>query len=116
MDDPYGPDALRGHDADVAAPADPLRAHETSGFAIASLVLGIIWMYWAGPPALIFGYIAKGQIDRAGGLAPRTPRRSPETSRDPLWSWTRVLTPTCSAYQRFSASGAQRERRTRRSR
>lgn len=36
--------------------------------AIASLVLGILWLYWIGSVlALIFGYVAKGQIDRSGG-------------------------------------------------
>jgi hypothetical protein len=40
----------------------------TNGFAIAALVLGIVWVYWIGSIlALIFGYIAKGQIDRSGG-------------------------------------------------
>ena len=40
-----------------------------NGFAIASLVLGAIWIYWIGSIlALIFGYIAKRQIDEAGGL------------------------------------------------
>jgi hypothetical protein len=39
-----------------------------NGFAIASLVLGILWIYWIGSIlALIFGYVGKGQIDRAGG-------------------------------------------------
>ena len=41
---------------------------KTNGFAIASLVLGIVWIYWIGSIlALIFGYIAKRQIDRSGG-------------------------------------------------
>ena len=41
---------------------------KTNGFAIASLVLGIVWLYWIGSIlALIFGYVAKRQIDRAGG-------------------------------------------------
>lgn len=40
----------------------------TNGFAIASLVLGIVWVYWIGSIlALVFGYIAKNQIDRSGG-------------------------------------------------
>lgn len=40
----------------------------TSGFAIASMVLGILWLYWIGSIlALVFGYVAKGQIDRSGG-------------------------------------------------
>lgn len=40
----------------------------TNGFAIASLVLGIVWIYWVGSIlALVFGYIAKRQIDRSNG-------------------------------------------------
>lgn len=40
----------------------------TNGLAIASLVLGILWLYWVGSIlALVFGYAAKGQIDRSGG-------------------------------------------------
>jgi hypothetical protein len=40
----------------------------TNGLAIASLVLGIIWLWWLGSVlALIFGYSAKNQIDRSGG-------------------------------------------------
>ena len=35
----------------------------TNGFAIASMVLGILWIYWIGSIlALIFGYVARGQI------------------------------------------------------
>ncbi|HWH35310.1 MAG TPA: DUF4190 domain-containing protein, partial [Acidimicrobiales bacterium] len=43
----------------------------TNGLAIASLVLGIVWIYWIGSVlALVFGYVAKRQIkqrDEAGG-------------------------------------------------
>jgi hypothetical protein len=43
-------------------------AAKTNGFAIASMVLGIIWIYWIGSIlALVFGYIAKGQIEQSGG-------------------------------------------------
>jgi hypothetical protein len=39
----------------------PMR--RTSGMAIASLVLGILWMYWLGSIlALVFGYLAKKEI------------------------------------------------------
>jgi len=39
-----------------------------NGFAIASMVLGIIWIYWIGSIlALVFGYIAKSQIEQSGG-------------------------------------------------
>jgi len=31
-------------------------------------VLGIVWLYWLGSIlALVFGYVAKSQIDRSGG-------------------------------------------------
>ena len=40
----------------------------TNGFAIAAMVLGIVWIYWIGSIlALVFGYIAKGQIEQSGG-------------------------------------------------
>jgi hypothetical protein len=40
----------------------------TNGMAVASLVLGILWMYWLGSIlALVFGYIAKRQIDQSNG-------------------------------------------------
>src|SRR3990170_690939 len=41
---------------------------KTNGMAIASLVLGIVWVYGVGSIlALVFGYMAKGQIDGSGG-------------------------------------------------
>lgn len=41
---------------------------KTNGFAIAALVLGIVWVYWIGSIlALVFGYIGKNQIDQSGG-------------------------------------------------
>lgn len=39
----------------------------TNGLAIASMVLGILWLYWIGSVlALIFGYIARKQIRERG--------------------------------------------------
>ncbi len=39
----------------------------TNGFAIASLVLGIVWLWWIGSIlALVFGYVAKSQIRQTG--------------------------------------------------
>ncbi len=39
----------------------------TNGFAIASMVLGILWMWWIGSVlALVFGYVAKSQIRQTG--------------------------------------------------
>jgi len=41
---------------------------KTNGLAIASLVLGIVWIYGIGSIlALVFGYQAKKQIDASGG-------------------------------------------------
>jgi hypothetical protein len=40
----------------------------TNGLAVASMVLGILCMYGIGSVlALVFGYQAKGQIERSGG-------------------------------------------------
>jgi len=55
-------------------PPYPYPYRPTNGFAIASLVLGIIWIYWIGSIlALIFGYVARSQIrergDGGAGLA-----------------------------------------------
>jgi len=39
----------------------------TNGMAIASMVLGIVWIYWIGSVlALVFGYIARRQIRERG--------------------------------------------------
>ena len=39
----------------------------TNGLAIASLVLGILWLYWIGSIlALVFGYVARRQIRERG--------------------------------------------------
>jgi hypothetical protein len=41
---------------------------KTNGLAIASLVLGILWVYWIGSVlAVIFGHVALSQIDKSGG-------------------------------------------------
>lgn len=40
----------------------------TNGMAVASMVLGILWIYWIGSVlALVFGYIGRKQIDASGG-------------------------------------------------
>jgi len=54
----------------VGYPQQPVYVvqNSTNGMAIASLVLGILWLWWLGSIlALIFGYIGKSQIDRSGG-------------------------------------------------
>ena len=41
----------------------------TNGLAVASLVLGILWLYWIGSLlATIFGAVAIRQIDARGGM------------------------------------------------
>jgi hypothetical protein len=53
----YGPTSYPGY-----PPASPPTSG-TNGMAIASMVLGILWLYWIGSIlALIFGYIALNQI------------------------------------------------------
>ena len=40
----------------------------TNGLAIASLILGILWLCWLGSIlAVIFGHVALGQIKKTGG-------------------------------------------------
>lgn len=42
-------------------------ARRTNGMAIASMVLGILWIYWIGSIlALVFGYLARKQIRERG--------------------------------------------------
>ncbi len=39
----------------------------TNGLAVASLVLGALWLWWVGSIlALVLGYVAKRQIDQRG--------------------------------------------------
>jgi hypothetical protein len=41
---------------------------KTNGLAVASMVLGILWLYWIGSVlAVIFGHVAKSQIDNSNG-------------------------------------------------
>jgi hypothetical protein len=63
---PYG--QPQHYPAQYPAAGPPVVAVKTNGFAIASLVLGILWIYWIGSIlALVFGMVAKNQIDRSGG-------------------------------------------------
>ena len=56
-----------GLPAPVAQPV-PVAQQGTNGMSIASLVLGILWIWWVGSVlALIFGYVGKNQIDESGG-------------------------------------------------
>lgn len=50
------------------APAHPAAPPTTNGLAIAGMVLGILWVWWVGSIlALVFGYVAKGQIEASAG-------------------------------------------------
>jgi hypothetical protein len=61
---PYG----YGHGYPAHGYQAPYVQRKTNGFAVASLVLGIVWVYWIGSIlALIFGMVAKSQIDQSGG-------------------------------------------------
>ena len=54
--------------ADQNEATQKLSRRTTNGFAIASLVLGIVWVMGIGSIlALVFGYIATRQIDESGG-------------------------------------------------
>lgn len=56
--------AARIQTEDQSAP--PTVTRETNGLAVAALVLGIVWLGWLGSLlAVIFGYIARGQIRRS---------------------------------------------------
>lgn len=54
-----------GYDYRVGGRAVP---KSTNGMAVASMVLGILWIWWVGSIlALVFGYMGKKQIDESGG-------------------------------------------------
>ncbi|MHB8573582.1 MAG: DUF4190 domain-containing protein [Candidatus Dormibacteria bacterium] len=69
----YSPDGSHYWDGSAWRPTGtlggpPASNRTTNGMAIASMVLGIIWIYWIGSIlALVFGYVALGQIRSAGG-------------------------------------------------
>jgi hypothetical protein len=45
----------------------PVVGQRTNGMAVASMVLGILWIYWIGSIlALVFGYTARKQIQERG--------------------------------------------------
>jgi len=49
------------------ATAVPVVVSTTNGFAVASMVLGIVWLFWLGSLlAVVFGHIARSQIERSG--------------------------------------------------
>lgn len=64
MNNPHGGPGAGGQ----WVPPAPPPMITTNGMAIASLVLGIVWIYWIGSIlALVFGYVALRQIRDANG-------------------------------------------------
>lgn len=65
---PYGyPPSPYGYGPPPGYGYPPRPSRGTNGFAIASLVLGIICLYWVGSVlAIIFGFIARKQIRDSG--------------------------------------------------
>ncbi|MFG2556942.1 DUF4190 domain-containing protein [Streptomyces sp. NPDC048581] len=60
---PVPPQQAPTHAGWPAYPPYYARPPRTNGLAIASMVLGIVWIYWIGSIlALIFGYVARKQI------------------------------------------------------
>jgi hypothetical protein len=58
---PYGAPPRYGQAPYGYTPYTPTQG--TNGFAIASLVLGILWLYWIGSIlAIVFGFVAMSQI------------------------------------------------------
>jgi hypothetical protein len=74
LNDPLGVDGARlPPPPPVGAYPAPVRTvsvppPRTNGLAIASMVLGIVWVYWIGSIlAVIFGHVALSQIKKSGG-------------------------------------------------
>jgi hypothetical protein len=64
---PYAPPA-HAYAPPVYGPPIYVEGQKTNGFAIASLVLGIVWIYWVGSLlAVIFGAVAISQIRASQG-------------------------------------------------
>lgn len=50
-------------------PVQAVVVAKNNGLAVASLVLGILWLYWLGSVlAVIFGHVALNQISRSGEM------------------------------------------------
>lgn len=65
-DTPLAPNWYQGSDGRWYPPSPPPPPREKwNGLAIASLVLGIVWVYWVGSVlAVVFGHIALSTIKR----------------------------------------------------
>jgi hypothetical protein len=63
---PYYPPAPQQYQQPYGYPVY-MAPPSANGMAIASMVLGILWLYWVGSIlALIFGYVARDQIKKNG--------------------------------------------------
>jgi Domain of unknown function (DUF4190) len=76
MSEPQSPDTVLAQGPPGAPPrpptddryGQPVPRQTTNGFAVAALVLGIVWLYGIGSIlALVFGYKARRQIDDSNG-------------------------------------------------
>lgn len=64
-DTPLGPNSFQASDGKWYLPVPPPPAGKMNGLAIASMVLGIVWIYWIGSLlAVIFGHVALNQVKR----------------------------------------------------
>ena len=65
--------------------------------AIASLVLGILWIYGLGAIlALVFGYMAKKQIRERGESGAAWPPRGSCSAGSASWAWSSSSVSSCS--------------------
>jgi Domain of unknown function (DUF4190) len=65
---PYGPAPYGGGYGNPSPYGGWGSPAHTNGLAIAGMVCGILWLYWIGSIlALVFGYVAKSQIDKSHG-------------------------------------------------
>jgi hypothetical protein len=65
----YDGDAWTDQRTPPPQPAMRVQQSKTSGMAIASLVLGLVWIYGIGSVlAIIFGFVAKKNIRESNGL------------------------------------------------
>jgi len=64
----YEPPSSQLNAPDAPLPILPATPPRNNGNAVVALVFGCIWYFWIGSLiALIFGYIAKNQIDASNG-------------------------------------------------
>ena len=84
------------------APAFVRPSRRPNGLAIASVVVGVLWMGWLGSvAAVVMGHIALRQIERSGGMRKLRPLPWSTTSNAPSSARGAVL-PKCSKRSRPS--------------